>query len=33
MSGTLIKHNIIFSNVFGELATKLKGKNCRAIWK
>ena len=29
MSGTLIKHNIIFSNVFGELATKLKGKNCR----
>ena len=29
MSGALIPHNIIFYSVFGELTTKLKGKNCR----
>ncbi len=28
MSGASIKHNKIFSHVFGELASKLKGKNC-----
>ncbi len=28
MSGASIKHNMIFSHVFGELASKLKGKNC-----
>jgi len=29
MSGTGSRHNIIFSNIFGELAHKLKGNNCR----
>lgn len=29
MSGASIAHNIIFSSVFGELTTKLKGKKCR----
>jgi Uma2 family endonuclease len=29
MSGASIAHNEIFSNLFGELATKLKGKRCR----
>lgn len=29
MSGALIPHNEIFSNLFGELATKLKGKGCK----
>ena len=28
MSGAPLKHNTIFSNVFGGLATKLKGKKC-----
>ncbi len=28
MSGASIPHNIIFSNLFGELSTKLNGKNC-----
>ncbi len=28
MSGASRKHNIIFSHVFGELSSKLKGKNC-----
>ena len=29
MSGASLKHNKIFSNVFGELAGKLKGKGCQ----
>ena len=29
MSGASLEHNIIFSNLFGELSHKLKGKNCR----
>ena len=29
MSGASLEHNIIFSNIFGELAYNLKGKNCR----
>ena len=29
MSGASLEHNIIFSNLFGELSYKLKGKNCR----
>ena len=29
MSGASLKHNVIFSNLFGELAYKLKGKGCR----
>lgn len=29
MSGALLPHNEIFSNLFGELASKLKGKNCK----
>lgn len=28
MSGASLKHNKIFSRIFGELASKLKGKNC-----
>ncbi|HEX7847968.1 MAG TPA: Uma2 family endonuclease [Chitinophagaceae bacterium] len=29
MSGTKMPHNTIFSNLFGELAIRLKGKKCR----
>ncbi len=29
MSGASIPHNFIFSNVFGDLCIKLKGKSCR----
>jgi Uma2 family endonuclease len=29
MSGASDRHNVIFSNFFGELAHRLKGKNCR----
>lgn len=29
MSGALLPHNQIFSNLFGELSSKLKGKNCK----
>lgn len=29
MSGASLKHNVIFSNLFGELAHKLKGKSCK----
>ena len=29
MSGASIPHNIVFSNVFGILSGKLKGKNCK----
>ena len=29
MSGASLKHNIIFSNLFGELCQLLKGKSCR----
>src|SRR5215204_4519351 len=29
MSGASHRHNIIFSNLFGDLAHKLKGKECR----
>ncbi|MEO6539073.1 MAG: Uma2 family endonuclease [Ferruginibacter sp.] len=29
MSGASLRHNKIFSNLFGELAGKLKGKDCR----
>lgn len=29
MSGASLKHNIIFSNLFGELAHKLKSKGCK----
>jgi Uma2 family endonuclease len=29
MSGASIKHNIIFSNSFGNLVSKLNGKNCK----
>jgi Uma2 family endonuclease len=30
MSGAGLRHNIIFSNLFGELSIRLKGKSCRA---
>lgn len=29
MSGTKLPHNIVFKNLFGELAVKLKGKSCQ----
>ena len=29
MSGALLPHNHLFSNLFGELASKLKGKDCK----
>ena len=29
MSGASIAHNIVFSNVFGILSSKLKGRNCK----
>lgn len=29
MSGAARRHNIIFSNLFGELATRLRGKSCQ----
>ncbi|MES1221446.1 MAG: Uma2 family endonuclease, partial [Bacteroidota bacterium] len=29
MAGAGDRHNIIFSNIFGELSYKLKGKSCR----
>jgi Uma2 family endonuclease len=29
MSGASLKHNDVFSNLFGEIQGKLKGKNCR----
>jgi Uma2 family endonuclease len=29
MSGASLKHNEIFSNLFGEIAYKLKGKSCK----
>ena len=29
MSGASTRHNILFSNLFGDLAFKLKGKSCR----
>lgn len=29
ISGASLKHNIIFSNLFGDIGNKLKGKNCR----
>jgi Uma2 family endonuclease len=29
MAGASFQHNLIFSNLFGELSIKLKGKNCR----
>ncbi len=28
MSGAFFKHNRVFSNLFGEIQSKLKGKNC-----
>jgi Uma2 family endonuclease len=29
MSGASLNHNIVFSNIFGELASRLKGGNCK----